>query len=55
MKIAPALAAGCRVVLKAAPETALDALVFADAAVEAGLPPGYSASCPGTAKQAPIW
>jgi aldehyde dehydrogenase (NAD+) len=40
MKIAPALAAGCTVVLKASPETALDALVFADAAVEAGLPPG---------------
>ena len=40
MKIAPALAAGCTVVLKASPETALDALVFAEAAVEAGLPPG---------------
>jgi aldehyde dehydrogenase (NAD+) len=39
-KIAPALAAGCTVVLKAASETALDALVFADAAVEAGLPHG---------------
>ncbi len=40
MKFAPALAAGCTVVLKAAPETALDALVFGDAATEAGLPPG---------------
>jgi aldehyde dehydrogenase (NAD+) len=40
MKIAPALAAGCTVVLKASPETALDAIVFAEAAVEAGLPPG---------------
>ncbi len=40
MKIAPALAAGCTVVLKASPETALDALVFAEAAVEAGLAPG---------------
>lgn len=40
MKIAPALAAGCTVVLKPAPETALDAYVFADAALEAGLPPG---------------
>jgi aldehyde dehydrogenase (NAD+) len=39
-KIAPALAAGCTVVLKAAPETALDALVFAEAAIDAGLPPG---------------
>jgi aldehyde dehydrogenase (NAD+) len=40
MKIAPALAAGCTMVLKAAPETALDALVFGEAAHEAGLPPG---------------
>ena len=40
MKLAPALAAGCPVVLKPAPETALDSLVFAEAALEAGLPPG---------------
>ncbi len=40
MKIAPALAAGCTMVLKAAPETALDALVFAEAAQESGLPAG---------------
>jgi aldehyde dehydrogenase (NAD+) len=40
MKIAPALAAGCTVVLKPAPETALDAFIFADAAQAAGLPPG---------------
>lgn len=40
MKIAPALAAGCTVVLKPSPETALDAYVFADAAAEAGLPAG---------------
>lgn len=40
MKIAPALAAGNTLVLKAAPETALDALVFAEAAQEAGLPAG---------------
>ncbi|NDV06128.1 aldehyde dehydrogenase family protein [Rhodococcus sp. IEGM 248] len=39
-KIAPALAAGCTVVLKPSPETALDSYVFADAAQEAGLPPG---------------
>jgi aldehyde dehydrogenase (NAD+) len=39
-KIAPALAAGCTVVLKPSPETALDSYVFADAALEAGLPPG---------------
>jgi aldehyde dehydrogenase (NAD+) len=40
MKIAPALAAGCTMVLKAAPETALDALIFGEAAGEAQLPPG---------------
>jgi aldehyde dehydrogenase (NAD+) len=39
-KVAPALAAGCTVVLKAAPETALDAMIFGEAAIEAGLPPG---------------
>jgi acyl-CoA reductase-like NAD-dependent aldehyde dehydrogenase len=39
-KIAPALAAGNTVVLKPSPETALDAYVFADAALEAGLPEG---------------
>ncbi|AZZ79985.1 aldehyde dehydrogenase [Gordonia alkanivorans] len=47
MKIAPALAAGCTVVLKAAPETALDAFVFADAAQEAGLPAGVLNVVPG--------
>lgn len=40
MKLAPALAAGCTIVLKPPPETALDAFVWADAAVDAGLPPG---------------
>nr|WP_235892581.1 aldehyde dehydrogenase [Mycolicibacterium hodleri] len=40
MKIAPALAAGCTMVLKAAPETAMDALIFGEAAEEVGLPPG---------------
>lgn len=39
-KIAPALAAGCTIVLKPSPETALDSYVFGDAAQEAGLPPG---------------
>ncbi|WP_458782396.1 aldehyde dehydrogenase [Arthrobacter sp. D3-16] len=39
-KIAPALAAGCTVVLKPSPETALDSYVFADAARAAGLPDG---------------
>jgi len=40
MKIAPALAAGCTVVLKPSPETALDSYIMGDAAQEAGLPPG---------------
>ncbi|MBI3690095.1 MAG: aldehyde dehydrogenase family protein, partial [Mycolicibacterium aromaticivorans] len=48
-KLAPALAAGCTVVLKAAPETALDALVFAHAAKEAGLPAGVLNIVPGGA------
>jgi acyl-CoA reductase-like NAD-dependent aldehyde dehydrogenase len=39
-KVAPALAAGCTIVLKPSPETALDAYVMGDAAQEAGLPPG---------------
>ncbi|PJK18215.1 aldehyde dehydrogenase [Mycolicibacterium goodii] len=39
-KIAPALAAGCTIVLKPSPETALDSYVFAEAAQEAGLPAG---------------
>ena len=39
-KVAPALAAGCTVVLKPAPETPLDARVLAEAFHEAGLPPG---------------
>ncbi|ORA18897.1 aldehyde dehydrogenase [Mycobacterium asiaticum] len=40
MKLAPALAAGCTVVFKPAPETALDALAIAQAAEDAGIPPG---------------
>ncbi len=39
-KVAPALAAGCTVVLKPAPETVLDAYILAEAIVAAGLPPG---------------
>jgi aldehyde dehydrogenase (NAD+) len=46
-KLAPALAAGCTVVLKAAPETALDAVIIADAAAECGLPPGVLNVVPG--------
>lgn len=39
-KIAPALAAGCTVVVKPAPETPLTALALAELACEAGFPPG---------------
>ena len=47
MKIAPALAAGCTVVLKPPLETGLDAFTFADAALEAGFPPGVLNVVPG--------
>jgi aldehyde dehydrogenase (NAD+) len=40
LKVAPALLAGCTVVLKASPEAPLDAYVLAEVAEEAGLPPG---------------
>jgi aldehyde dehydrogenase (NAD+) len=40
LKLAPALAAGCTVVLKPAPETVLDAFLVAEAAIEAGVPAG---------------
>ncbi|MEV6699521.1 aldehyde dehydrogenase [Streptomyces sp. NPDC051453] len=39
-KIGPALAAGCTTVIKPAPETSLDAFLFAEIATEAGLPAG---------------
>jgi betaine-aldehyde dehydrogenase len=39
-KLAPALAAGCTVVLKAPPEAPLDAYILAEIAEEAGLPAG---------------
>ncbi len=40
-KIAPALAAGCAVVLKPAGQTPVSALVLAELETEAGLPPGW--------------
>lgn len=47
MKLGPALAAGCTVILKPAPETALDARVFGEAAADAGVPPGVLNVVPG--------
>jgi acyl-CoA reductase-like NAD-dependent aldehyde dehydrogenase len=47
LKVAPALAAGCTVVLKPAPETVLDAFLMAEAALAAGLPPGVLNIVPG--------
>ncbi|QIQ00973.1 aldehyde dehydrogenase [Streptomyces liangshanensis] len=46
-KYAPALAAGCTVVVKPSPETALGSELIADAATEAGLPPGVINIVPG--------
>jgi acyl-CoA reductase-like NAD-dependent aldehyde dehydrogenase len=40
-KVAPALAAGCAVVLKPASQTPLSALLLAEIETEAGLPPGW--------------
>ncbi|MGK2928002.1 MAG: aldehyde dehydrogenase [Acidimicrobiales bacterium] len=40
LKLGPALAAGCTMVLKPAPDTPLDAYLLADALVEAEIPPG---------------
>ena len=40
-KLAPALAAGCSVVLKPASQTPLSALLLAELETEAGLPPGW--------------
>jgi len=40
LKLGPAMAAGCPIVLKPAPETPLDAYLLAEAVIEADLPPG---------------
>lgn len=40
LKVAPAMAAGCTVVLKSAPETPLNANLLAEAADKIGVPPG---------------
>lgn len=46
-KLAPALAAGCTLVLKPSPETALDSGLLAEAVLEAGLPAGVVNIVPG--------
>jgi phenylacetaldehyde dehydrogenase len=46
-KVAPALAAGCTVVLKPAEQTPLSALRLGELALEAGIPPGVLNVCPG--------
>ncbi|MBF6472635.1 aldehyde dehydrogenase [Nocardia abscessus] len=45
-KLAPALAAGCTIVIKPSPETALDAMVVAEAVHAAGLPHGVVSILP---------
>ncbi|WP_030933913.1 aldehyde dehydrogenase [Streptomyces sp. NRRL B-24720] len=45
-KLAPALAAGCTVILKPSPETPLDAYLFAEVAAAAGLPEGVLSVLP---------
>jgi acyl-CoA reductase-like NAD-dependent aldehyde dehydrogenase len=51
-KVAPALAAGCTVILKPASETPLTALLLADAAAEVGFPPGVLNVVPGNGRTA---
>lgn len=46
-KLAPALLAGCTVIVKPARETPLDALLLAEVLEEAGLPPGVVSVLPG--------
>jgi acyl-CoA reductase-like NAD-dependent aldehyde dehydrogenase len=50
-KIAPALAAGCPVVLKPASQTPLSALLLAELEEEAGLPPGWLSVLVGPAAE----
>lgn len=47
LKLAPALAAGCSIVIKPAPETPLDAYLLADILDEAGVPKGVVSILPG--------
>jgi len=47
LKLAPALAAGCTVVIKPAPESPLDVYQFAEASLAIGMPPGVINIVPG--------
>jgi acyl-CoA reductase-like NAD-dependent aldehyde dehydrogenase len=49
-KLAPALSAGCTMVLKPSPETPLDAYLLAELAAEAGLPEGVLSVVPAEAE-----
>ncbi|GGN80811.1 aldehyde dehydrogenase [Nocardia rhizosphaerihabitans] len=51
-KLAPALAAGCTVVMKPSSETVLDAMVIAEAALAAQLPAGVLNIVPGAGRTA---
>ncbi|WP_067824621.1 aldehyde dehydrogenase [Nocardia inohanensis] len=51
-KLAPALAAGCTVVVKPSSETVLDAMVVAEAAAAAQIPPGVLNIVPGSGRTA---
>jgi succinate-semialdehyde dehydrogenase / glutarate-semialdehyde dehydrogenase len=53
-KAAPALAAGCTMVLKPAEQTPLSALAVAKLGEEAGLPPGVLGIVTGSAEDAPL-
>lgn len=46
-KLLPAVLTGCPIVVKPAPETPLSAYLVAEAAIEAGLPPGVFSLVPG--------
>lgn len=52
VKVAPALAAGCTIVLKPAEETPLSALKLGELALEAGFPPGVLNIVTGSGHQA---
>ncbi|MCC6944039.1 MAG: aldehyde dehydrogenase [Thermomicrobiales bacterium] len=54
-KVAPALAAGCSVILKPASNTPLTALMLGDIATEAGMPEGVISVLPGSGATVGTW